>query len=100
MRTNVFLLIGVAIAAPGHALMLGDAERGKTLHDANCIQCHAAKFGGDGSAIYTRADHRIKTVEGLLGQVNFCNNQIGAGFDDDQINDIVKYLNDTYYKFE
>ncbi len=35
-----------------------------------------------------------------MKQVMFCNKQTGAGFNDGEINDVIKFLNDKYYKFE
>ncbi len=98
------LLIGFVCfsAATGiaHAFLLGDAENGEQLHRKNCQGCHAQRFGDDGSEIYTRPNHSVKTIEGLMGQVEFCNKQISLGLKDDDINDLVLYLNDNFYKFE
>jgi len=81
-------------------MLLGDAAHGKQLYDAKCTSCHISQFGGDGSGIFTRKDRRIKTIEGLTGQVNNCNAMAHAALSDDDINDVVKYLNDAFYKFE
>lgn len=76
-----------------------DATAGKALVDAHCINCHAEKFGGDGSGIYTREYHKVKTSKGLLAQIRICNTMIGLKwFDDDELN-VAAYLNNTYYKF-
>jgi len=97
------LAFGLALLSlvPVHAaeLQLGDAAKGKIVHDKNCTSCHVSMFGGDGSGIYTRADRRIKSLEGLEGQVAGCSNNTGVNLTKDQINDVVKYLNDEYYKF-
>ena len=50
--------------------------------------------------MYTRADHSVKSVEGLIGRVNGCVRQTGAKLDRDQINDLVKYLDESFYKFK
>jgi mono/diheme cytochrome c family protein len=89
----------LALPARG-AMLLGDANAGKQLVKQHCMACHVAQFGGDGSKIYTRKDHKVKSTEGLLAQVERCNQNVGTHFNEKQINDIVKYLNDTYYKFE
>lgn len=76
-----------------------DAVAGKKLLDAHCISCHASSFGGDGSSIYTREFHKVKTPKGLVAQVRNCNTMIGLQwFEDDELN-VSKYLNNTYYKF-
>lgn len=74
------------------ALLPGDAAKGKALHDKQCVACHDNK-------VYTRADRRVKTVEGLMGQVNGCVRQTGAKLDSKQIDDVIKYLDESFYKF-
>jgi cytochrome c2 len=94
------VMILALLPAASWALLPGDATRGKTVHDAKCIQCHVSKYGGDGSGIYTRADHKVKTVEGLMKQIGICNEMTKAGLDENQENDLVKYLAEQHYKFK
>lgn len=76
-----------------------DAIAGKKLVDSYCISCHASSFGGDGSSIYTREFHKVKTPKGLVAQVRNCNTMIGLQwFEEDELS-VAKYLNNTYYKF-
>lgn len=75
------------------ALLPGDAARGKALHQAQCTACHD-------STVYTRPNRRVKSVEALVGQVKFCNQNLGNRLSRDQVNDLVQYLNQAYYKFE
>ena len=56
--------------------------------------------GGDGSKLYTRADRRVQTVEALMGTVTFCNDQAGTGLNEFELDDIVAYLNESFYRFE
>lgn len=94
IRLSATLLLAAtsltAIAAP---LTLGDAAKGKALHAKGCGDCH-------GTEVYTRPDRRIKTAEGLLKQVELCNSNLEKNYSDDQLNDVVKYLNDSFYKFK
>ena len=76
-----------------------DIARGKSLHDDNCVECHVSIQGGDGSGIYTRPDHRIDSLPALRSQVNRCKNSMGVSWPEDQIDDVVAYLNSMYYKF-
>lgn len=86
-----------AIASP---LDAGDVKLGKQLVEKNCIACHAARFGGDGSKIYTREDRIIKTPKGLIQQVRNCNTNLGLKWFDDEELAAAAYLNQTYYKLE
>lgn len=75
------------------SLLLGDAKKGEAIHKAHCTACHT-------STVYTRPNHTVKSIGGLVGRVNGCAGQLNLNLSKDQINDVVKYLNDNYYKFE
>ena len=77
-----------------------DIENGKSLHDANCINCHAQLLGGDGSAIYTREDRKMETFAALNKQVRRCRDSLGMPWPEEQIIDVITYLNDSFYKFK
>lgn len=88
----VATLFGVAAQAET-AMLPGNAANGKNLHATNCSGCHD-------TGVYTRKDRKLSSVEGLIGQVNGCNKQLGKNFTRDQVNDIVLHLNEAYYKFK
>lgn len=76
-----------------------DAIAGKSLVEKNCVSCHASRFGGDGSSIYTREYRKVKTAQGLMAQVRNCNTMLDLKlFEDEELN-VAAYLNKTYYKF-
>ncbi len=89
----LFILHITPTVAADTALLPGDAAAGKKLHAANCVGCHDDK-------VYTRKPRRVNSVGGLVGQVEFCNQQLKKGLSKDQLNDLIVYLNETYYKFE
>jgi len=82
------------------AVLAENIERGKSLHDENCTTCHSKMYPGDGNGIYTRENRRIETLDGLYMQVNRCKDSLGFKWPEDQIEDLVAYLNKSYYKFE
>jgi len=82
------------------AIASADIQRGQTLHEQNCIACHAARFGNNGSDIYTRGNRRVGTLEALQTQVKRCENNLGLTWFDDEVKDVVNYLNKNYYKFK
>ncbi len=104
-KTNLFLfsaILSIFIASNANAgpYAGGDSDAGKALVDKNCIQCHADRFGGNGSAIYTRENRLVKTSRGLLAQIRNCNTMLGIKwFEDEELN-VASYLNKTYYHFE
>lgn len=77
-----------------------DIERGKQLHEENCLKCHTSIMGGDPNSIYTREDRRIGSLAALDKQVRRCKTSLGVSWPDDQIDDVVTYLNETFYKFD
>jgi len=69
-----------------------DPEHGKALLEERCTKCHD-------SSIYTRKDRFISSKEALFKQVSRCSINTGAQWFDEDIADVVDYLNATYYKF-
>jgi mono/diheme cytochrome c family protein len=92
---TLFFLLGLAPFVAN-----ADAENGMKLHDGNCISCHASRYGNDGTEIYTRPNHRMKDLAGLKKQVNFCKNNLGLTWFDDEVDDVTEYLNKTFYQFK
>ncbi|MEO8385697.1 MAG: hypothetical protein ABI583_10670 [Betaproteobacteria bacterium] len=72
----------------------------KLAAEAKCEACHASKLGGDGSAMYLRADRRVTSKSGLLAQVARCNNDLSLGLFPDDEAAIAAYLNAAHYKFK
>ena len=78
---------------------LAHAEEGATLHAENCIACHAAMTGGEGSVLYTREDRVVKSLDALTKQVNRCQSSLGLDWSNEKITAVQKFLNATFYKF-
>jgi mono/diheme cytochrome c family protein len=95
--TALGLSIGLSCVASANA---ADIKLGKQLVQENCIKCHADIVGGDGSKIYTRPNHRVDSLAALNKQVHRCKTSLGVSWPEDQIADVVAYLNKTYYKFK
>ena len=68
--------------------------------EKHCIECHARRFGGDGSKIYTRENRIVNSSKGLLAQIRNCNTMLGMKwFEDEELN-VAAYLNQSYYHFD
>ncbi len=90
-----------AVAAQGPALPYAgaDAAAGRTLSQKDCIGCHARKFDGDATRIYTRPDRKVRNPEQLLAQVQLCNSELNLQyFPDDEAN-VAAYLDREHYRF-
>ncbi len=59
----------------------------------NCTKCH-------GDEIYTRADRKVTSLDGLNRQVGRCETALGLQWFDEDIADVASYLNDKFYKFD
>ena len=88
------ILAVVFLAAAAQAAELpGETANGKKLHAVRCAACH-----DDG--VYTRKNRRITSLEALAKQVSACGRMADITLGKSQIDDLVKYLNETYYKFK
>ena len=85
------ILIGIMVATS--PAVVADAARGKTLHDEQCMKCHD-------SGVYTREDRRVADRDALVKQVKRCELNLGLSWFDTDINDVVQYLDQSYYKFK
>ncbi len=97
---TAFAALMTALSAHADPFSGGNPAIGQQMVEKNCISCHASSFGGDGSAIYTREDRRVKTTKGLIQQIRNCNTNLGLKWFDDEEMHVASYLNQAYYKFK
>jgi len=81
-------------------MAIAGIERGKELHDSNCISCHASMLCGDGTGIYVRENKKIGSHPALIKQVNRCRDSLGIEWPEEHVIDVVEYLNKNFYKYE
>ena len=74
------------------AAQAADIENGDDLHFEHCTGCHD-------SSVYTRADRKVSDLAQLGKQVRFCKDAVGATWFDDEVDDVIAYLNAQYYQF-
>ena len=71
-----------------------DMEYGKVLYfEAKCQKCHTSKD-------FTAKNSKIHDFVKLQWRVKRCDFTMKAGWFDEEIEDIVHYLNDYFYKFD
>jgi hypothetical protein len=80
------------MASSALAALPGDSADGKRLHDANCTGCHD-------SGVYTRKARSIRSLDALKQQLDTCGHATKKEFSATEKQNIVKYLNDQYYRF-
>ena len=86
--TLIALSAGSQAAAPA-----ADAGQGKKVHATYCTSCHT-------DSVYTRKDRQITNMKDLAQKVNACSHQIEVSLSKEQVGNLAKYLNETYYKFK
>lgn len=93
MKVNALHSLALTLAVlAGNAAAATNPEHGKALLEERCTKCHD-------SSVYTREDRFITSKEALTKQVSRCSINTGAQWFDEDIADVVDYLNATYYKF-
>jgi mono/diheme cytochrome c family protein len=93
MKRYLTALALTVLTLSAYAAVPGDGAEGKRLHDANCTACHD-------SAVYTRKDHHVQSLDGLKQQVENCTHMAQKEFSPAERQDIVKYLNERFYRFQ
>jgi len=92
--------VPLAVFAQSDAFPFGDPKIGKPLLESKCSSCHVARWGGDGSGAFKRADRKASSAQSLLAWVQKCNAGHKIGLDREQEESVAAFLNDAYYKFK
>jgi hypothetical protein len=101
MKKYLFLLLLATSAAHADPFAKGNAETGKKLIvKYDCNSCHKGKMGGDGSAIYTRANRVVTSADNLIDRMEQCSGAIGKQLTGQEKLDLAAHLNQTYYHFK
>ena len=92
MKVILCVPVMMFLAMSAQAAEPGAGAAGKRLHDANCVSCHDV-------SVYTAKDHKVRSLGGLKQQVENCTHMAQKEFSPAERQDIVKYLNDQFYRF-
>jgi len=101
MKTHLAAAASLTLfALPLPAAASADLAAGQKLHDENCRACHIKRWGGDGSAAYTRPERHIRDLAALRQRVAVCSAQSGAKFFPEDEENVAAYLAQRYYQFK
>ena len=92
MNRFLFSLTGLLLILQSGVSLAADTKHGEELYKAKCGGCHD-------TSVHTRKNRIIHTYDDLVNRVKFCDNAAKAKFTDNDITDVVEYLNNTFYKF-
>jgi cytochrome c2 len=93
VKITFYMPAMLLVTASAHAVLPGDAAEGKRLHDAYCTACHT-------SSVYARKDRIVKSLDGLKQQLQACSHMANKEFSPTETQDLLKYLNDRFYRFQ
>ena len=82
-------ILAAVFATP---LQAADIGNGDDLHFTHCTGCHD-------DSVYTRDNRRVKTLQRLAEQVRFCKDSLELTWFDEDVDDVIAYLNQAYYHF-
>jgi mono/diheme cytochrome c family protein len=108
MGSRVLRIVAAAAAfcaiapalAQSDAYPFGDPKVGKKVLEAKCSGCHVARFGGDGSSVFTRPARKASSTQSLLSWVQRCNANAKLELKGEEEESVAAYLNEAYYKFK
>ena len=101
IATAIAALFAIAPAlAQSDAYPFGDPKLGKKVLEAKCSGCHVARFGGDGSGVFTRSGRKASSTQSLLSWVQRCNTNAKLDLKGEEEESVAAYLNEAYYKFK
>lgn len=99
-QISMLVLLLLASSAFANPFAAGNAKEGEALFNKhNCNSCHAAMLGGDGNAMFTRANRKVTTPAQLVSQITQCSGNVGAQLSDLEKQHLAAYLN-KYYKLK
>jgi cytochrome c553 len=89
MVAALALVTTLAFAPPGAAQ---DFQRGRLLYENHCNQCHE-------DHVHQRGESRLRSQAEVSRYVRIWQKQLKLGWSDDDIADVLFYLNERYYGF-
>ena len=93
MKRILWVLVSVLLMPTAYAASLpGDSANGKRLYDAKCTECHD-------TSVLSRSDRTVQSLDALKKQLSSCSHMAHAEFSLSEMQDVLKYLNEDFYKF-
>ncbi len=91
-KTKLIAAAALVVAALSSSAMGADPARGRALYESRCDGCHS-------TGVHQRASREANDFAGIRFQVERWNTQLGGAWGRGEIDDVVVYLNDRFYKY-
>ena len=85
----LLLLLSLAVAPP---LPAQSPSRGELLYTTHCVACHTKE-------VHWRARRLATDWTSLADETRRWQRNVGLNWTDDEVEDVVRYLNSTIYRF-
>jgi mono/diheme cytochrome c family protein len=96
----VILMGFAAQSAQAAPFAKGNLATGKALHDKSCASCHNSMMpDGKGAEIYSEDFRKMQNLAQVRTMIEVCASRSRAGWFEEEIEHVGRYLNDTYYKY-
>lgn len=89
---NVKLKILLLAIGFSSVSVAADLEEGKDMYEEDCTKCHD-------SSVFTRKDRKVNDLDALKTQVHRCVTSQGYSWFDEDEENVVAYLSESFYKF-
>jgi cytochrome c5 len=86
------MLTQIALATSLTVPVIASADKGEQLYNKDCQGCH-------GTEVFTRPDRKVKDLAGLSKRVRQCSYATEKKWFNEDIDAVVSYLNNSFYKF-
>ncbi len=90
---NILITLLFTLGVFNNISFAADLEEGQSMYDEDCTKCHD-------SSVFTRKDRKINDIEALKKQVHRCVATQGYSWFDEDEENVVAYLSETFYKFK
>lgn len=92
-KTTTGVVIGSLLLVTTHLFAAGNASTGEKLYKhSQCMRCHS-------SNIFKAKTRKVKSLKKLESMVRLCDSKLSTNWFEDDIQDVVAYLNKNFYKF-
>ncbi len=90
-NTLTILILAIAFSSMSIA---ADMDEGKEMYEEDCTKCHD-------SSVFTRPakERKVNDLEALKKQVHRCVAATGSSWFEEDEENVVAYLSETFYKF-